>query len=199
MRIRTAAAIAAGLLALAGCASSSSGGSGGAGSAGGTGSATGTPVTPSGASTGPGMGGTASSPPSADALALAAAATCPTSTAVNPLFSPAAKPVPPGLPVVFVLRCRIVSSGGTPTTLVAERSTGDFSKLIAALQLPSVPRARVVCPLYAVQVPYFALIEKDGTSFLPKIPLDNCGKPQGAVLTALNQLQFTEITSKPIK
>lgn len=189
MRLATAAAIGAGLIALAGCASAtqhSTPGGGGSTSGGGT-------------TTGPSIGGTASIPPPSNAMSQAAAASCPTSPTVTPLTVPSAKPVPAGLSVSFVLRCKILSTGGNPSTLVAERSTSNPAKLLAALQAPTVPRAKVVCPMIAVQIPYFALIEPNGASFVPKLPLDNCGKPQNAVLTALNTLQFTEITSKPLK
>lgn len=192
MRVRTAAAIGAGVIALAGCAASSQQATTGGG---------GSSVIPSagGTTTGPSIGGTASMSPPSSAMAKAAAASCPTSLQDTDLNAPAARPVPAGLPVSFVLRCKILTTGGTASTLVAERSTSDPATLIAALQAPTVPRAKVVCPMYAVQLPFFALVETNGTTLVPKIPLDNCGKPQNAVLTALNLMQFTEITSRPLK
>lgn len=195
MRVPIPAAIVMGVLALAmaGCASTSPTQAGGGGQS--------TSQTPGagGTTTGPSMGGTASSPAPVSALAAAAAQTCPTSIEVTPQNDPQAKPVPAGISVAFVLRCKILSTNGRPTTLVAERSTSDPSKLVAALQLPSVPRAKVVCPMMVVQIPYFALVQSSGQTLVPILPLDNCGKPQAAVLTALNTMKFTEITARPIK
>lgn len=205
MRAATATAIVASAIALvtAGCAASTgsvkAGGGAGSSASQSAGGGSSTGASGGGTTTGPGMGGTASTPPAAEARARAAAASCPTDPRINPLTLPTAKAVPAGFQVSFVLRCKILSPGGSPTTLVAERSTSSPAELIAALQAPSVPRAKVVCPMMVVQVPYFALVDPTGNTIVPKIPLDNCGKPQNSVLTALNRLQFTEITSRPLK
>jgi hypothetical protein len=187
MWLRPAAVIAASLLGfgMAGCAASN--GSSHAGTASG------------GTTTGPSMGGTASSPALSSAEVRALAATCPESATVTPMNVAGAKVVPADLSVAWVLRCRILSTGGNPTALVAERSTSDVSKLVTALKAPPAQRAKVVCPMIAVQVPYFALVLADGTVFHPRIPTNNCGQPQSDVLTALNTLRFSEITTKPIR
>ena len=127
----------------------------------------------------------------------AAAAACPTNS-VTPLTNPAAKPVPTGVQVAWVLRCRVVSGGTTPT-LVAERSTSDPTELVRALQEPSVPRPKVVCPMIAVYIPNFALVEPNGQLLVPKLPLNNCGMPQNGVVTALNLMHFSQISSRPLK
>jgi hypothetical protein len=193
MRVQAAAVAAAGLLALgaAGCASTTQAGSGGsAGSGSGTSSGSGT-------TSGPSMGGTASSPAPTGAVEKAAAAACPTN-AVTPVTNPAAKPVPAGIQVAWVLRCRVVS-GSTKPTLVAERSTSDPTDLVRALQGPSVPRAKVVCPMIAVYIPNFALVQANGQLLVPKLPLNNCGMPQNGVVTALNLMHFSQISSRPLK
>jgi hypothetical protein len=173
------------------------------------GGATGSGATGSGSTGSGSSGGSADpgipafSPPPASyvpsATERAAAATCPTSTGVDQLRSPVARRVPTGLPVAWVLECRILSTDGTPTTVVAARSTTDPAPLVAALQGPSTPqRPGVVCPMFAVLLPYFALVQPDGQVFLPKLPVDNCGRPRDAVLTALNLLKFTEIARRPV-
>jgi len=196
MRLQAAAVAAAGLLMLgaAGCASTVQSGSAGAGGSGGvSGSIGSAPDTTSG----PSIGGPASSPPPTSAVAKAAAAACPTN-AVTAMTNPAAKPVPPGIQVAWVLRCRVVQGNGT-STLVAERSTSDPTDLVRALAVPSMPRAKVVCPMIAVYIPNFALVQKNGQLLVPKLPLNNCGMPQNGVVTALNLMHFTQISSRPLR
>lgn len=203
MRFQAAACAAAGLLLLgtAGCASATQAGSGGAvtGSAGssGSGSAGSSMPGPSGITTGPSMGGTASSPVPTSSLAKVAAAACPTDS-VTPLSNPMAKPVPADIQVAFVLRCRVVSGNGSHTQ-VAERSVSDPTDLVKALRAPSVPRAKIVCPMIAVYIPNFALVETNGTILVPKVPLNNCGMAQDEVASSLNQLKFVQISSRPLK
>lgn len=198
MRFQAAAIAAAGLLlaGAAGCASTTQAGSGGAttGSAGSTGSSS---TGPSGTTTGPSMGGTASSPVPTSSLAAMAAAACPTDS-VTPLSNPMAKPVPADIQVAFVLRCRTVPSKGS-YTLVAERSVSDPTDLVKALRAPSVPRAKIVCPMIAVYIPNFALVETNGRILVPKVPLNNCGMAQDEVASSLNQLKYVQIGSRPLK
>jgi hypothetical protein len=202
MRMYAAAVAAAGLLLLgvAGCASTSQ--STQAGSGGSTGSVTNPSTTnpsttnPSG-TTGPSGGGPASSPPPTGEVARAAAASCPTDP-VTPLTNPAAKPVPADIQVAWVLRCRVVPGKGS-YTLVAERSINDPIDLVRALREASVPRAKVVCPMLAVYIPNFALVQANGTLLVPKVPLNNCGMAQIDVVAALNQLRFVQISSRPVK
>ncbi len=196
MRLQAAAYAAAGLLLVgtAGCASTTQAGSGGAvtGSAGSSGTAA-----PSGTTTGPSMGGTASAPVPTSSLAGMAAAACPTE-AVTPLSNPMAKPVPADIQVAFVLRCRVLPGKGS-SALVAERSVSDPTDLVKALRAPSVPRAKIVCPMIAVYIPNFALVETDGRILVPKVPLNNCGMAQDQVASSLNQLKFVQISSRPVK
>jgi hypothetical protein len=198
MRMHAAAVAAAGLLLFgtAGCASTTSTGAGGpTSSTDATGPSAG--VNPSGTTTGPSIGGTASSPPPTGEVARAAAASCPTDS-VSPLTNPAAKPVPAGIQVGWVLRCRVVPGNGS-YTLIAERSTSDPTDLVRALREASVPRAKVVCPMLAVYIPNFALVQTNGQLLVPKVPLNNCGMVQNDVVVALNMLHFVQISSHPVK
>lgn len=195
MRIRAAAVAAAGLLLFgaAGCASATQAGSSGSSVASGGGTSTG----PSGTTTGPSIGSTASSPVPTGTVARAAAASCPINP-VTPLTNPAARPVPADVQVAWVLRCRVISSGNG-YTLVAERSTTDPIDLVRALREPSVPRAKVVCPMLAVYLPNFVLVEPNGQLLVPKVPVNNCGMVQNDVVTALNAMTFVQISSRPLK
>jgi len=202
MRARTATAIVAGLIALAGCASATKQVTPGGGGSGGPAAPSGVnPGGPAGGgtTTGPSIGTTASAPAAPSGLAKAAAATCPTSTEVEGTDLPGAQQVPAGVDVSFVLRCKILAPGGKPTTVVAERSTSSTAALISALQAPSQPRAKVVCPMNLAQLPYFALVMPSGKVLVPKIPLNNCGKAQTGVITALNTMQFSQISSRGLK
>ena len=194
-----AAALAMAGLVLAGCASgqSNSQAAGGQSSAG-----------SSDTTTGPSIGGPASGSPSpsgsnsADNLSAsqlaAIAATCPSDQNYPQANGPTARPVPATLQASWVLRCTISTKGGS-RMLVAERSVGDTAPLLRALKRPSGLQIKTVCPMLRMLIPYFALVEPDGTLFVPKVPLTNCGMPQNPVMTALNALRYTTLSSKPIK
>ncbi len=204
IRISAAAVIVAASLAIAGCASTqtTAGGSKPGSSGNAAPSVGGTAPSPGGATSGPSIGGTAgvSPPPSAIAGAPATiAASCPAVQNFAVPNGPAARAVPAGIQVAWVLRCTIVSKGGIPSELVAERSISDPKPLVNALKTPSAQRPKVVCPMYVVQLPYFALVQTDGKVFVPTVPINNCGKPQNLVLAALNSLKFAELSSKPLK
>jgi hypothetical protein len=198
MRMHAAAVAAAGFLLLGAVACASTIQTTQAGSGGSTGSGTtiSGSANPSGTTTGPSMGGPASSPPAGDVM-RAAAASCPTDP-VTPLTNPMAKPVPADIQVAWVLRCRVVPGKGS-YSLVAERSTTDPIDLVRALREPSMPRAKVVCPMLAVYIPNFALVQTNGQLLVPKVPLNNCGMAQIDVVSTLNQLRFVQISSRPVK
>jgi len=193
-----AAALAMAGLVLAGCASGQPSGS----AAGGSG------TTASDTTTGPSIGGPASVSPSpsgssapADQLSpsqlAAIAATCPSDQNFPQANGPTARPVPATLQASWVLRCTISAKGGS-RLLVAEHSVGDTAPLLRALKRPSGLQIKTVCPMLRMLIPYFALVEPDGTVFVPKVPLGNCGMPQNPVTVALNALRYTTLSSKPI-
>jgi len=193
-----AAALAMAGLVLAGCASGQS-----------TGSAAGGRSSSSDTTTGPSIGGPASGTPSpsgssapADQLSAsqlaAIAASCPSDQNYPQANGPTARPVPATLQASWVLRCTISTKGGS-RLLIAERSVGDTAPLLRALKRPSGLQIKTVCPMLRMLIPYFALVEPDGTVFVPKVPLSNCGMPQNPVTVALNALRFTTLSSKPIK
>lgn len=200
MRVAVAGIVVLAGLSLAGCASADRSADAGSGSSASTGSS------PSaGESTGntsPGMGGTASiAPPStgSSAAAVALAATCPTKADSVNANDPKAEVVPTGVKVDWVLRCSIVSEGGVPQQVLAERSVTSTDALVLALQTPSAQRAKVVCPMLAVYLPHFALVESDGTVLVPKVPLNNCGQPQSTVVQALRSMKFDTLATRSLK
>lgn len=211
MRYGAAALAMAGLV-LAGCASSQPNGSaaGGAASAASdttTGPSMGGPASVSPPSSGPGSGsgassGSGSGSAPADHLSpsqlAAIAAACPSDQNFPQANGPTARPVPATLQASWVLRCT-VSSKGSSRLLVAEHSIGDTAPLLRALKRPSGLQIKTVCPMLRMLIPYFALVEPDGTVFVPKVPLSNCGMPQNPVTVALNGLKYVTLSSKPIK
>ena len=83
-----------------------------------------------------------------------------------------ARPVPGQIQVDWVLRCSVAPRAGGTRYLQVERSDSDPSALLAALRAPDEPRSKGACPAIAMVVPYFALIERDGTTLVPRLPDD---------------------------
>jgi hypothetical protein len=182
-------------LALAGCASSQSTGTGPE-VAGGSGSpTTGNVSATAPTRSGPGTGGTASGTPS---QVIGVTALCPVGLDIDQPADPRPMKLPSTLSVAWVLRCTIVSKPGAAKMLVSERSTGDLGPLLKALQTPSTPRSKGVCPMFRVPLPYFALVLTDGRTLRPPVPANSCGQQQPAVLAALNALRFIVISSRPL-
>jgi hypothetical protein len=173
-------------LAVTGCASapatgkagSDPAGSGGVsslppGGAAGTGSATGQP----------------SSPPSSSPID----ARCPAQLDEGQTNRKGAKPVPGDILIDWVLRCSVVPQPGGTRYLVVERSDSDPAALLTALRSPDQALSKGACPAIAMVVPYFALIERDGATLVPRLPVTGCRLPQAAAIQALNALRFTVI------
>ena len=159
---------------------------------------------PVGTTTGPSIGGPASSapvaasPPSAEAPSTAALiAACPTELDAAQANGPTAQALPATVDVSFVLRCTITSNTAG-RTLKVEKSSGDTSALLTALREKSGLKIKGVCPMYRQAVPYFALVQSDGKALAPKVPVTNCGQPQPDVLAALGKLKFTVVATKPV-
>jgi len=146
----------------------------------------------SGASTGPAAG-----PPTSPSRSPAAAR-CPAQLDEGQAHRKGAKPVPGDIQVDWVLRCSVAPPIGGTRYLVAERSDSDPAALLAALRAPDEARSNGVCPAIAMVVPYFALIERDGTELVPQLPVTGCRLPQAAAVQALNAMQFTVISRTPL-
>lgn len=139
-------------------------------------------------------GGTPSSPPSSPPRS---SVTCPTDLNFDQPNGPSAQALPSKITVSWVLRCSIVSKGAK-RVLNVERSDSDATNLVDALRVPSGHKIKGVCPMYRAAVPYFALVQPDGSALAPKVPVTNCGQAQPDVLQALNALTFKVISTKPL-
>lgn len=180
-------------LAISGCASTSSSTAGGSspgsvipGAPGGTGSATGSPV------------GTGSSQPGASPSASQLDPRCPAQLDQGQYNGRQSKPISGNLTVDWVLRCRVVPQPGGSRYLLVERSDSDPAALLAALRASDEPPSSGPCPMIRMVVPYFALVQPDGTTLAPKIPLTSCRLPQAGVLKSLNAMQFQVISRKKV-
>ena len=136
-----------------------------------------------------GAGGSRSAVPSAPVDAR-----CPARPAEGRFNGRQARPVPSGIEVDWVLRCRVAGQSDGSRFLVVERSDSDPAALLAALRAPDEPRSSGVCLTVRPVVPYFALIQRDGRAWAPKVPVTGCGMPQTAVLQALNRMHFQAIS-----
>ena len=124
---------------------------------------------------------------------------CPAHPDEGQYNSKLAKPVPTDIEVDWVLRCSTVPlSGGAHRALLVERSDSDATALLTALRAPDEPRSSGACPLMRMVVPYFALIQRDGTVLVPRLPLTGCSLPQAAVLQALNKMRFVVLDKKQL-
>lgn len=156
---------------------------------------------PTGTTSGPAMGGTASqpgtpilSPPSSPPVT---SVNCPTDLNFDEPNGPSAQALPSKITVSWVLRCSVVSKGAK-RILNVERSDSDAANLVAALRVPSGQKIKGVCPMYRAAVPYFALVQPDGTALAPKVPVTNCGQAQPEVLQALNALTYRVISTRSL-
>jgi hypothetical protein len=170
-------------LAVTGCASTHSVSSGS-----GTGIAT-----VSATASGPSAGATGSTAPGPTSVPVDGL--CP--TPLNPGLANGRKALPGSIDVEWVLRCRVAPEVGGGRYLFIERSDSDPAALLAALRAPDQPRSNGVCTMLRVLVPYFALVQRNGQVFAPKMPVTGCGQPQTAVLQALDNMTFKVIGKKP--
>jgi hypothetical protein len=65
---------------------------------------------------------------------------------------------------------------------------GDLAPLVRALNQPDAPRTHGICPDYRVLMPTFWLVDSTGQAYQPHVPVNSCGQPSAAVLSALRAL-----------
>jgi hypothetical protein len=147
-----------------------------------------------GASTGGASTGPATGRPSASPSVKPIVERCPMQLDEGQANRKGAKPVPGQIQVDWVLRCSVAPRAGGTRYLQVERSDSDPAALLAALRAPDEPHSLGACPAIAMVVPYFALIEPDGTTLVPKLPETGCRLPQPAAVQALNAMRFTVIS-----
>ena len=147
---------------------------------------------------------TPTSPPAIGAHAVATVGatvvTCPDPTGADGSAPGAARPLAAGVVVTAVVRCETVTrtypGAGTFTVQVAEVADSDLADFVAELRLPSDPRGpNVVCPLFRIATPWFALIDNHGSELRVALPTTQCGQSRASVIAALNALPFHEVAA----
>lgn len=65
---------------------------------------------------------------------------------------------------------------------------GDLAPLLRALNQPDAPRTHGICPDYRMLMPTFWLVDATGEAYQPHVPVNSCGQPSAAVVSALRAL-----------
>ena len=148
----------------------------------------------------------ASETPTTSPTASGTPTAVPTSTAGPPVVAgqpactgwPANAPhgtLPTSFVPVAVLRCvtgyQTIPGKGQWETATLQRADKDLAALIEALHLPPVTRSPgLICPDLAMVPPQIVLVNADGKTLVPRLPVSGCGLVQGRVLTALAALPW---------
>lgn len=143
-------------------------------------------VRPSAAATG--------SPPPVSAYAVTAfgGVAC---QAPEPGGAGSATPLSAAVHIKAVVRCETVQRNypglGSWTVQLAEVADTNLGPFLADLRAASqARRTDVICPDLVILVPWFGVVDDAGNVMRPRLPADACGKPQTAVIAALQALQF---------
>jgi hypothetical protein len=109
--------------------------------------------------------------------------------------------MPAGATPTAVLRCdtrrELVRGDGEWLIEVRERAT-DVGALVAALNLPSLPRTDDPCSMEG-RGPLSVLVEVGGSTLLVASPTDACGKVRLEVEAAFTALHWTEVSRRPLR
>jgi hypothetical protein len=105
-----------------------------------------------------------------------------------------------GIVIDAVVKCETVTrtyaGAGTFTVQLAEVADTGLADFLAELRRPSDPRGpNVVCPLFRIATPWFALIDDHGAVLRVALPTTQCGQSRAAVIAALNALPFREVAA----
>ncbi|HEY8728411.1 MAG TPA: hypothetical protein VIL94_02435 [Acidothermaceae bacterium] len=105
-----------------------------------------------------------------------------------------------GVVIDAVVKCETVTrtypGAGTFTVQLAEVADTGLADFLTELRRPSDPRGpNVVCPLFRIATPWFALIEDHGAVLRVALPTTQCGQSRAAVIAALNALPFHEVAA----
>lgn len=158
---------------------------------------------PSYAPTGPAASAATGPPP---LVATHAVATVDGSTVACPIGTPyadqapgqSAPPLAPGVQIKAVVRCETVQRSyaglGEWQVQLAEVADSGLAPFLTALRQPSVDRPTdIICPLYLLLAPWFALVDSNGAVLHPALPTNQCGQISGAAIAALNKLDFRAV------
>ena len=130
----------------------------------------------------------------------AAVVACPDPAVADGSDSGALHPLAAGVVIDAVVRCETVTrtyaGAGTFTVQVAEVADSGLADFLTQLRLPSDPRGtNVVCPLFRIATPWFALIDSHGAVLQVALPTTQCGQIRATAIAALNALPFREVAA----
>lgn len=146
-------------------------------------------------------------PPAVPAIGAHAVATigstmvaCPDPAGAEGSDSGTLQPLAAGVVIDAVVRCETVTrtyaGAGTFTVQVAEVADTGLADFLTQLRLPSDPRGtNVVCPLFRIATPWFALIDNHGSMLRVALPTTQCGQVRATAIAALNALPFREVAA----
>jgi hypothetical protein len=97
-----------------------------------------------------------------------------------------------------VIECVVASKPfageGVWSVMQERQARSGIEALVTAMRLPSQPTpAQQACDASLVVVPWFGFLDANRRWLRVDVPRDSCGKPLGAVLTALGALTFTTL------
>jgi hypothetical protein len=160
------------------------------------------PATTSAAGTAPPVTPTAVPAVGAHAVATVGAAvvTCPDPAVADGSESGATHLLAAGVLIDAVVRCETVTrtypGAGTFTVQLAEVADTGLADFLTELRHPSDPRrTNVVCPMFRIAMPWFALIDNHGAVLRVALPTTQCGQARATALAALNALPFREVAA----
>ena len=125
---------------------------------------------------------------------------CPDPAVADGSDSGVLHPLAAGVVIDAVVRCdtvtRTYAGAGTFTVQVAEVADSGLADFLTQLRLPSDPRGtNVVCPMFRIATPWFALIDNQGSVLRVALPTTQCGQVRATAIAALNALPFREVAA----
>jgi hypothetical protein len=88
---------------------------------------------------------------------------------------------------------------GQWTVDVRRLATGHIAPLHAALQRPDARPTTGACAAMLVVAPTMILVDAAGRQLVPAPPLDECGQPQRAVLSAFEAVSWREVSVRKVR
>ena len=124
---------------------------------------------------------------------------CPTTRTGWPQNVVHSKTLPASFVPVAVIRCvtayQMIPGKGQWLTATLERADQNLGTLVTALRRPNQTRPPgTFCSDLVVLPPQFVLVDKNGQTIWPALPVTGCGLPQREVLGALAALPWQKIS-----
>jgi hypothetical protein len=130
-------------------------------------------------------------------------ASCPDDPSQSEQPKPPSGRLPDGFVPAEVVLCEVATRSypgeGEWLVAVERRARSGFDELLGELRRPSSPGTAQACTLELVTVPWFALVSSDGGVVRPAVPTDECQKPRGEALAALQSLPYQTVAERRIR